>query len=419
MTIINLCVFEDSDFPALYPLSYVRPVYDIRVGIDTIFEKFQRFFDEANISLFCRGYLKNIVKERYSDHMVNVLTAGTSCLFVNGRLVMTDALFRVFDGIEEGQNYLFTSNGAVVACYLNVEHLDKMKQLLLQVPKSSELVQAFRGLCVCREVETAVFLNQPWDIVTLNSDVLVSDFIAKGDGGIIKGDIKPFAVIYNENNVCVETGAVIEDFAVISAVNGPVYIDSGAYIEAHSRIEGPAYIGKNTQILGGKIRQTTIGPNCKVAGEVSCSIFQGYSNKAHEGFIGHSAIGEWVNLGAMTTTSNLKNSYSPVTLHLFGKAVLTGEVFLGALIGDHVKTGIGTTFNTGTVVGFGSTLFDSGFHDKWIPAFSWGSPKHYEPAKLEKFFQTLKVVVSRRKLTVSQSFVDVVDWLYKKLYEKS
>lgn len=419
MPVINLCVFEDSDYQALYPLSYVKPVFDVRIGVDTILEKFQRFFDEANISLFCRGYLKNIAKERFPDHMVNVVTAGAPCMFVNGRLVMTDSVFQILNDVEQGQNYLFTSQGVVVACYLKVEHLDVMKQLLLQTPKSSDIIHALRSVCVCRDLDTAIVLNQPWDIVALNSDVLVSDFLAIGDGGIIKGDIKPFAVIYNENNVCIESGALIEDFVVISAQNGPVYIDEGAYIESHSRIEGPAYIGKNVQILGGKIKQSTIGPNCKIAGEVSHSIFQGFSNKAHDGFVGHSAIGEWVNLGAMTTTSNLKNSYSNVHLNMFGHVVPTGELFLGALIGDHVKTGIGTTLNTGTVIGFGSTLFDTGFHDKWVPAFSWGAPKQYEPVEIEKFLRTARMVVSRRKLEMSQYFSDVIEWLYKKTYEKS
>jgi NDP-sugar pyrophosphorylase family protein len=290
MAIINVCVFEDSDYQSLFPLTFVKPVYDIRIGIDTILEKNQRFFEEANISLFSRGFLKNVVKDRHPDHTINVVTAGAPCLFVNGRLVMTEDVFKSFSELDEAQNYLFTYKGHVVACYLRVEHLDTMKALLLKTPHSSELISVFRPLCVCLELDSVVILNHPWDVVAFNSDVLVQDFNALGDGGIIKGDINPYAVIYNENNVCINSKAIVEDFVVISAQNGPVYIDSGAYIESHSRIEGPAYIGKNTHVLGGKIRQSTIGPNCKVAGEISHSIFQGFSNKAHGGFLASDAF---------------------------------------------------------------------------------------------------------------------------------
>jgi len=419
MSIINVCVFEDADYKALFPLTYVKPVYDVRVGIDTILEKFQRFFDEANITLFCRNYLKHVVKDRHPDHTVNVVTAGAPCLFVNGRLVMTEEIYKVLSELDDMQNALFMYKGHVVACYLRVEHLDIMKNLLLKTPEAQEVIHALRALCVCRELDSVVMLNQPWDVVAHNADILVRDFLALGDGGIIKGDIKPYAVIYNENNVCINSGAVVEDFVVINAQHGPVYIDSGAYIESHSRIEGPAYIGKKTHILGGKIRQSTIGPHCKVAGEVSHSVFQGFSNKAHGGFIGHSAIGEWVNLGAYTTTSNLKNTYSPVQLRIGDHVVPTHQLFLGALIGDHVKTGIGTTLNTGTILGFGSTIFDIGFHDNYIPAFSWGSPRKYESVRFDKFLHTAKTMVGRRGMVLSQHLMDVMEWLYKKLHEKS
>ncbi|MFC1617262.1 hypothetical protein ACFL2K_03480, partial [Candidatus Margulisiibacteriota bacterium] len=184
-------------------------------------------------------------------------------------------------------------------------------------------------------------------------------------------------------------------------------IENGAHLEAFTYIEGPAYIGKNSKILGGKVTACSIGHNCKIAGEVSNSIFLSYSNKAHAGFIGHSYICEWVNLGAMTTNSNLKNTYSEIKLNLGKEQVNTNQIFLGAMIGDYVKTGIGTLLNTGSIIGFGSTLFGPNIHDKYIAPFTWGEKGNYGKHQLDKFFQTAVKMMLRRgqELTVAESEV--------------
>jgi len=195
--------------------------------------------------------------------------------------------------------------------------------------------------------------NYTWDLVLANPKQLVEDFKAAGRSGIHGVVEQPNAIRGSAQDVYVAPGALVHPMVVLDAAEGPIYIDEGAQIHPYTRIEGPSYIGKKTILLGAKCREgNTIGPVCRVGGEVEESIIHGYSNKYHDGFLGHAYVGEWVNLGALTTNSDLKNDYSHVEVTLEdGRPVNTGSTKVGSLIGDHTKTSIGTLLNTGANVG--------------------------------------------------------------------
>lgn len=411
---ISICLFEDSEVNQLAPITTTRPVYDTVLGTSTLFEKIYRYYDFANISLHCRDYLKNQTKKTYPDIVVNNINMGTPCLFINGRLYLTETVFNELSQIDEKHNMLFTYQGDLVAAYIRGELLEMIRAALHTLPSSKDLIQIIRQKAICKELDHAHMIGHTWDFLKLNEDAINADFSFRNQRAIVKANVKPFTAIYNENNVYIESGTVIEDFVVINAENGPIYIDKNVHIEAHTRLEGPLYIGPNSHILGGKIKSSTIGSNCKIAGEVSASIIYPYSNKAHEGFLGNSLIGSWVNLGAMTTTSNLKNNYKPVKVELDKTTIETEQTFLGSIIGDYVKTSIGTTLNTGTVIAVGSTLYDTGFHNKYIKPFTWGSPNNYTLHRKEAFINTLETMMQRRNKQLDTNTKELIDYLYQR-----
>ncbi|MFH1542032.1 MAG: hypothetical protein ABIE84_02955 [bacterium] len=213
-----------------------------------------------------------------------------------------------------------------------------------------------------------------WDLIKYLKDDLVDDI--KGERPIVKVLSHPSVVLLNQQDIVFEEGVEIEPCAVLDARQGPIYIAKGTIIKAHANLRGPLYIG----------------PGCRIGGEVVASIFHGYSNKGHYGFIGHSYIGEWVNLGAGTTNSNLKNTYGNVKVQLGKKELDTGMQFCGCFVGDHAKTGIGTLITTGAVIGVGASVFGGGVTKKVVKNFAFGDKKY----NLDKFLTTAKLVMGRR-----------------------
>ncbi|KAA3634149.1 MAG: hypothetical protein DWP97_07700 [Calditrichaeota bacterium] len=191
--------------------------------------------------------------------------------------------------------------------------------------------------------------------------------------------------------------------AVLDASNGPIYIGDNCRIESHAAIYGPVYIGPNSTVLAGKVSTSSIGDTCKVGGEVEWTIFHSYVNKYHDGFVGHSYVGQWVNFGAMTTNSDLKNNYSQIRTRLNGKAVDTNSNKVGSFIGDHTKFGIGTLLNTGINIGVCCNLFGGNLiTDKEVKSFSWGNSANYKKYDIEKVIETAKIVTSRRGIELSE-----------------
>ncbi|MBU2625515.1 MAG: hypothetical protein KKG33_08130, partial [candidate division Zixibacteria bacterium] len=261
-----------------------------------------------------------------------------------------------------------------------------------------------------------------WDFIRLNPEQISADFerITQDAGGASIAEsslVDAGCTIHNRCAVRIAEGVKIDSQVVIDARGGPVYIGFGARIEPHTRIEGPCYVGENTILAGGKIREgCSIGPVCKVGGELEESIILGHSNKFHDGFLGHAYLGEWVNLGAMTTNSDLKNNYGTIRVDLGEGQQDTGMTKVGSFIGDHVKTGIGTMLNTGISLGFATNVFGAGLvADKFVPPFCWGSSGNYAEYDIERAIATARVVVERRNV----AFTAEDERVFRAVFEES
>jgi UDP-N-acetylglucosamine diphosphorylase/glucosamine-1-phosphate N-acetyltransferase len=243
--------------------------------------------------------------------------------------------------------------------------------------------------------------DEVWDFLRHLPAILAADLAHLARNANKKSAPPAHCTILGSNPV-MAIEANIEPHVVFDTSGGPIFVDRGAHIQAFTRIVGPCYIGSEATILGGDILGCSIGPVSKIRGEISSSVVLGYTNKGHEGFVGSSYLGQWVNLGAGTTTSNLKNTYGPVALWTPSGVRPTGMQFLGTLFGDHVKTGIGTMLTTGTVLGAGANVFGSQMPPKAVAPFSWGEKEPYDLYELEKFLASAEKVMARRKVTLSE-----------------
>ena len=241
----------------------------------------------------------------------------------------------------------------------------------------------------------AGFLEHPWQFVEHNPRAIADD-LAGARGGV-RGDVHRLACLESPERIVVGEGATVGPFAVLDAGPGPILVGRGARVAAHTVVTGPCVIGPGTQLLGGFVSATTFGPECRVAGEVEASVWQGYGNKRHHGFVGHSVLGEWVNLGALTTTSDLKNNYGSVRVWVDGTEVDSRSSKVGAFVGAHAKTGIGTLLPTGASVGTASNLFGGGvFAPRQVPSFSWWDGRASVEHEYGRFLATAKRAFSRR-----------------------
>jgi UDP-N-acetylglucosamine diphosphorylase/glucosamine-1-phosphate N-acetyltransferase len=259
--------------------------------------------------------------------------------------------------------------------------------------------------------------NYIWDLILENPDQITKDFATIGHSGVEGTIEQPSGLRGNKNDIFIGKGAVIHPMAVLDAEHGPIYLDEGVEVHPFTRIEGPCFVGKNSILLGTKCREgNSIGPMCRLGGEVEESIVQGYSNKYHDGFLGHAYVGEWVNLGALTTNSDLKNDYSSVSVTLDGRTPInTNSTKVGSLIGDHTKTSIGTLFNTGAYVGAMTLIAATGKPlPKFIPSFAWFLEgvvtKGFGKGKL---YETAATAMSRRKKEWTQADRDMWDEIFK------
>jgi UDP-N-acetylglucosamine diphosphorylase/glucosamine-1-phosphate N-acetyltransferase len=241
----------------------------------------------------------------------------------------------------------------------------------------------------------ATLLRFPWHLVAHQAEALVCDLEARPV--VREGDVHPAAVLIMPERIAIEAGARVDALAVLDARGGPIRIERNALVFAHTHVAGPCRVGAGTHLLGGMIGASTIGPACRIAGEVDACVWQGWANKRHHGFVGHSAIGPWVNLGALTTTSDLKNTYGEVRARIGGREIATGTNKLGSVLGAHVKTGIGTLLPTGAVVGTGANLFGGGrFAPRDVPAFAWWDGERTVEHELDRFLATARTALGRR-----------------------
>ncbi len=389
---IHVCIFEDESVVNLHPLTWTRPAWELRCGITTLEDKLLRFVQPERVCFLCRDYLAPYVRSRRQQAKVNEVD-GDGCLFLNGRLLANEHVMRHFTADAD---VVWRNEDTVVAAYLSGRNLDRLRHI------SGPLAESHFSGIPSRSV-TASLVNYPWDLVSENAGQIEADFRFFGRAGIIEGTVHEGAVLVNRKSIYIGPGAEVKPGAVLDAESGPIFIADGAKVMSNAVIEGPAAVGANSSIkIGAKIYEgTSIGEVCKVGGEVEESIIHSYSNKQHEGFLGHAYLGQWVNLGADTNNSDLKNNYSSVRVSINGTPIDSGSLFVGLFMGDHSKTGINTMFNTGTVVGVMSNVFGAGYPPKYIPSFAWGGAEGLIEHDLEKAVETARRVMARRKKELS------------------
>lgn len=395
---LNICLFEDEFTYRLLPLVHMRPVYDLRCGILTVREKYRHLFPQATFSLHCRPLLEAVVREENPGVPVNEFPSAPT-LFINGRVLPDDRLLNLLKSLP-GEDRLFVEGVVVVAAFLSGKNLDLVRATRGEPLSAEHLAD------VPKEEVQVTLVDFLWDFIHRNEAELRRDYslLVKKAGRRIRGIVDRRAVLLNRKHIMVGRGSIIKPGVVLDAQNGPIVIGEKVTILPNATIIGPAFIGNGSIVkVGAQIYgATTVGPVCKVGGEIEGSILQGYSNKQHGGFLGHSYIGEWVNLGAGTNNSDLKNNYSTVRVDLGYETVDSGLQFIGLMMGDHSKSGIGTLFNTGTVVGVFCNIFGAGFPPKYIPSFSWGGADRLEPYDVHRAIEVARQVMARRGVTLTQ-----------------
>ncbi|MGQ9677856.1 MAG: putative sugar nucleotidyl transferase [bacterium] len=356
-----ICIYEGNFWRNFGPLVDLRAIFEIRCGVSNLLEKIKKVYPREKVVLWVRDELAGVVAERYPGVLINVPVSVPALLLYAGTILYEPVPVQ---GGEES----FIVNNKTIGFRLNRSVSRKL------LPK----LRGFRKKDVSAD---AVFY--PWDIVRLNMEEL-------------KRELAP---LVRNRRVVVERGAKIHSGVQVLTEKGPVFLDRGAEIRPGSVVEGPCYIGAETVIDGALVRPgCSFGPQCRIGGEVEECVFQGYANKHHEGFLGHSFVGEWVNLGALTTNSNLKNNYRPVRVKIGNKRYDTRMIKLGCFIGDHVKTAIGTLLPSGAVLGTFANWFESGVTPRELPNFSWGRKERW---RQKDFRECARRVMARRGVVMS------------------
>ena len=381
---MNYILF-DASRNSLLPLTYTRPVCDIRIGILTIREKWEKYLGEKT-STITEDYLSAKYPTEQSEEM----------MLINGSICPTPKLLKAIKGLKVGQ---------ALVCQGNVVAMYKTKAQFLSEEDSTQEI----------EVEyDFIKINNTWDIFVLNDKALREDFELLTQNRK-SAPLSSTNRVVGEQNIFVEEGAVVE-FAILNAKEGPIYIGKDAEVMEGSIVRGPFAMCEHSVLkMASKIYgATTLGPYVKVGGEVSNVVIFGYSNKAHDGFIGNSVIGEWCNIGADTNASNLKNTYEEVRVWSIEKNtfVPTGQTFFGTIMGDYSKCGINTMFNTGTVIGVSSNIYGHGYQRNYIPSFAWGGTTGLKSYDMEKALEVAEKMYQRRNVVMSQQDKEILRNVY-------
>jgi UDP-N-acetylglucosamine diphosphorylase/glucosamine-1-phosphate N-acetyltransferase len=386
---MNVVLFDDKSWDNLLPLTFTRPVSGIRIGIQTIAEKWNRYL-ETEISVKTRSYLQAKFP----------FVTASSNLLINSSLLPNVELVDKICALKE-TDALFSEN-KLLALYASEREVVDFNP---DMPPSRIRVD-FSG-----KVNS---LNFPYDIFSLNGVALYEDYqmITKDRSSV---PISSSNFCKGAQNIFIEEGAVVENVS-LNADHGLIYIGRDAEIMENSAIRGPFALCEHSVVkLGAKVYgPTTIGPHSKVGGELNNVVIFGYTNKGHDGFLGNSVLGEWVNIGADSNNSNLKNNYAEVKLWNYPKEsfIKTGLQFCGLIMGDHSKCAINTMFNTGTVVGVFANIFGAGFHRNFIPSFSWGGPHGLSVYRTAQAFEVAEMVMGRRGLIFQDTDRDILNEVF-------
>ncbi len=387
---MNYILFGDQTRNHLLPFTFTRPIADIRLGILTLREKWEKLLNAKTSSL----------TEDYLSRKFPVVKEADNIL-INSSILPDKTIVDEIHSLAPNQTLI--TGETIIALRLKAEDIENLDW---------DIIDSVTPMITRSKPYIVHYLS---DLIELNEKALLNDFDLITEGR--KSEPIPESVkVSGKGKLFIEKGAELEH-VTFNTSEGPIYIGKDAHIMEGAILRGPISIGEGTKIrMGARIYgATTIGPQCKVGGEVSHSIIFGYSNKAHDGFLGHSVIGEWCNLGADTNTSNLKNNYETVRLWDYQEEsfVRTDMQFCGTFMGDHSKCGINTMFNTGTVVGVSSQIFGAGFMRNFIPSFSWGSTSGFSMYNFDKSIITAKRVYARRGLNFDKVEEDILRHVYE------
>lgn len=382
-------IFETEGWINLTPVSYLRPVFELRCGYHSMLERIRTCLPDTEFGLWTRDYLAPMCRKKYGIPVNDPSYVSGEIVLINGQWLMSAT-----DELITDKERIFVSGEDIVYAKVAAETIKKhwKGDLTAFLAAITEELPKTRF--------DARLVRYPWNLIHYNPEVLREDFRTCGKRGV-EGIISPHAVIYGpKEDVYIARGAEIHPLVVLDTSAGPIYIERGARVYPNTRIEGPCYIGEDTYIMPcSSIREgNSFGPVCRIGGEVEESIFHSYSNKYHDGFIGHSYIGEFVNLGALTTNSDLKNDYSSVSVYVNGTPMDTGDMKVGSFIGDHTKTSIGTLFNTGSSIGVMCNITAGGILPKFFPSFIWYVNNRYMKGYgVDMMIETARMAMERRK----------------------
>ena len=387
---MNTILFDAQQRQNLLPLTYTKPVAELRVGILKIVEKWNKYL-KTECSFLTEEYLQEKFPARIEDQ--NLLINGA--LLPDEDLAEQISLLKVREAITKDNQLLA----------INLEKEDLLGFFSGELEEYSNI-----------EYDADISLiNNTWDIFSKNGEEIEADYDLLTQGRVSQ-EISSTVQVLGKEQVFFEEGAKAE-FAIINASSGPVYIGENAEIMEGAVIRGPFALCEHSTVkMSAKIYgPTTIGPESKVGGELNNVVIQGYTNKAHDGFLGNSVIGEWCNLGADTNNSNLKNNYAEVRLWDYGTEgfAKTGLQFCGLIMGDHSKCGINTMFNTGTVVGVSANIFGSGFPRNFIPSYSWGGASGFVEYQTKKAFEVAAKVFERRGLEFDEKEQKILNHIFE------
>ncbi len=386
---MNYILFDDNTWQILLPLTFTKPVAEIRIGILTITEKWETYLS-GKLTFQTQEYLTSKYKAAYTNNAV----------FINGKICPTPELLSQINNLEFNKGI---KKGNTLIAYRSNQ------------ASALNIVEALSS-----SVETDInylSVENTWDIFSKNGEAIKQDFEILTRDKSSQPLSSSNTVIGDAKAIFLEEGAVVEA-TILNTKSGPIYIGKDAEIMEGSVVRGPFALCEHSALkLSTKVYgPTTIGPHSKVGGEVNNSVIFGFSNKAHDGFLGNSVIGEWCNLGADTNNSNLKNNYGNVKVYNYAqqKMVDTGLQFCGLTMGDHSKCGINTMFNTGTVVGVGANIFGGGFPPTHIPSFSWGGSEGMEDYQFDKMIETANRVYARRSISMSAEEKQILQTVFDK-----
>lgn len=399
---MNYILFDDSARNQLLPLTFTRPVAEIRIGIMTIREKWEKFL-ACGTSTLTEPYLAN--KYPIEKGEINTL--------INASIIPNPELVKMIKKLKPNQSII--SEETILAYqisgddFLNLDEVsfDDTSEESDEKPIEEELIE-FSG--------EYTKINNPWDIFTFNEQEIVADYKLLTKGRKSQKLSSTNLLIGDEKNLFIEEGAVIEG-ATINVNDGPVYVAENTEIMEGCLIRGAFALCSHAQLkMGAKIYGgTTIGPYSKIGGELNNVVIFGYSNKAHDGFFGNSVIGEWCNIGADSNTSNLKNTYDSVRIWSYASQTFinTNLQFCGTIMGDHVKCGINTMFNTGTMIGVCANIFGSGYQRNFIPSFAWGGTAGLATYSSSKAIEVAKRVWERRGIEFTKYDEKILNSIFK------